>query len=175
MIPGSVTLIPLFYLMVHFPLAGGNNLLGQGGAGFYNTWGGLILPGLFGPSTIFLMRQFFKTLPRELEDAARIDGCSELGIFWRVMLPLAKPGLVTVFLFQFSGSWNAFEWPLVITKSPHYYTLQVGLQVFAMPQQVMATVASEQAAVVMTTLPILLLFVLGQRYFTQGIALTGLK
>ena len=175
MIPGTVTLIPLFYLMIHFPLVGGNSWLGQGGAGFYNTWAGLLLPGIFGPSTIFLMRQFFQTLPRELEDAARIDGSSEVGIFWRIMLPLAKPGLVTIFLFQFTGSWNAFEWPLVITKSPALYTLQIGLQVFAMPQQVMSTVASEQAAAVMTTLPILLLFIMGQRYFTEGIALTGLK
>jgi multiple sugar transport system permease protein len=161
--------------MVRFPLVGGNDILGQGGAGFYNTWMGLILPGLFGPSTLFLMRQFFKTLPHELEDAARIDGCSELGIFWRIMLPLAAPGLVTVFLFQFSQSWNGFEWPLVITRSQEFYTLQVGLQVFSTPQQVMATIASEQAATVMVTLPILALFIAGQRYFTQGIALTGLK
>jgi multiple sugar transport system permease protein len=175
MIPGSVTLIPLFYLMVHFPLVGGNNLLGQGGAGFYNSWGGLLLPGLIGPSSIFLMRQFFQTLPRELEDAARIDGSSEIGIFTRIMMPLAKPGLIVVFLFQFTDSWNAFEWPLVITKSPSMYTMQIGLQVFSLPQQVMSTVASEQAAAVMTTLPILLLFILGQRYFTEGIALTGLK
>jgi multiple sugar transport system permease protein len=175
MIPGSVTLIPLFYLMVHFPLVGGNNLLGQGGAGFYNSWGGLLLPGLIGPSSIFLMRQFFQTLPRELEDAARIDGSSEIGIFVRIMMPLAKPGLIVVFLFQFTDSWNAFEWPLVITKSPSMYTMQIGLQVFALPQQVMSTVASEQAAAVMTTLPILILFILGQRYFTEGIALTGLK
>ncbi len=175
MIPGSVTLIPLFNLMVRFPLAGGNNLLGQGGSGFYNTWAGLILPGLFGPSTIFLMRQFFKSLPRDLEDAARIDGCSELGILGRIMLPLAKPGLITVFLFQFSGSWNGFEWPLVITRSQEFYTLQVGLQVYSLPQQVMATIASEQAASVMITIPILLLFIFGQRYFTRGIALTGLK
>lgn len=175
MIPGSVTLIPLFYLMVHFPLVGGNNLLGQGGAGFYNSWGGLLLPGLFGPSSIFLMRQFFQTLPRELEDAARIDGSSEIGIFTRIMMPLAKPGLIVVFLFQFTDSWNAFEWPLVITKSPSMYTMQIGLQVFALPEQVMSTVASEQAAAVLTTLPILLLFILGQRYFTEGIALTGLK
>ncbi len=175
MIPGSVTLIPLFNLMVHVPLVGGNNLLGQGGAGFYNTWGGLLLPGLIGPSTIFLMRQFFQTLPHELEDAARIDGASEVGIFWRIMAPLAKPGLIVVFLFQFTDSWNAFEWPLVIIKSPSLYTLQIGLQVFALPAQVMSTVASEQAAAVMTTVPILLLFILGQRYFTEGISLTGLK
>ena len=175
MIPGSVILIPLFNLMVRFPLVGGNNLLGQGGAGFYNSWAGLILPGLFGPSTIFLMRQFFKSLPRDLEDAARIDGSSELGILWRIMLPLAMPGLITVFLFQFNGSWNGFEWPLVITRSQEFYTLQIGLQVFSMPQQVLATISSEQAASVMITIPILLLFIFGQKYFTQGIALTGLK
>jgi multiple sugar transport system permease protein len=175
MIPGTVTLIPLFYLMIHVPLAGGNNLFGQEGAGFYNTWAGLLLPGLFGPSAIFLMRQFFQTLPRELEDAARMDGSSEVGIFWRIILPLAKPGLIVVFLFQFTDSWNAFEWPLVIIRSPDLYTLQIGLQVFALPHQVMSTVASEQAAAVMTTLPILLLFIAGQRYFTEGIALTGLK
>jgi multiple sugar transport system permease protein len=114
-------------------------------------------------------------LPRELEDAARIDGSSEVGIFWRIILPLAKPGLIVVFLFQFTDSWNAFEWPLVIIRSPDLYTLQIGLQVFALPHQVMSTVASEQAAAVMTTLPILLLFIAGQRYFTEGIALTGLK
>jgi multiple sugar transport system permease protein len=110
-----------------------------------------------------------------LEDAARIDGSSEIGIFARIMLPLAKPGLIVVMLFQFTDSWNAFEWPLVITTSPSLYTMQIGLQVFSLPGQVMSTVASEQAAAVMTIVPILILFIAGQRYFTEGIALTGLK
>jgi multiple sugar transport system permease protein len=91
------------------------------------------------------------------------------------MAPLAKQGMIVVFLFQFTDSWNAFEWPLVIIKSSSLYTLQIGLQVFALPQQVMSTIAAEQAAAVMTTVPILFLFILGQRYFTEGISLTGLK
>jgi multiple sugar transport system permease protein len=119
MIPGTVTLIPLFYLMIHVPLVGGNDILGQGGAGLYDTWAGLILPGLFGFSTVFLMRQFFATLPRELEDAARIDGCSEMGIFWQVMMPLAKPGLITVFLFQFTDSWGALTGAWSSPDRPH--------------------------------------------------------
>jgi multiple sugar transport system permease protein len=182
MVPGAVTLVPLFYVLVRWPLVGGNNILGQGGRGFYDTWWGLVLPGLFGPGTIFLMRQFFKTLPRELEDAARIDGCSEIGIWWRIAMPLSKPALITVLLLQFSESWNAYMWPLVIARSPRLYTLQVGLQVFAThtaAQYVGYAEASgpglQQAGAILTMLPIVVLFVAGQRYFTRGIQLTGFK
>ena len=182
MIPGTVTLIPLFYVMVRWPLVGGNNILGQGGRGLYNTWWGLVLPGLFGPGTIFLLRQFFNTLPRELEDAARIDGCSEMGIWWRIAMPLSKPALITVFLLQFSQSWNGYMWPLVITRTPNLYTLQVGLQIFAThtaTQYMLLGEASragmQQAGAVLTILPIVALFLAGQRYFTSGIQLTGLK
>ena len=182
MIPGTVTLIPLFYVMVRWPLVGGNNILGQGGRGLYNTWWGLVLPGLFGPGTIFLLRQFFNTLPRELEDAARIDGCSEMGIWWRIAMPLSKPALITVFLLQFSQSWNGYMWPLVITRSSSLYTLQVGLQIFAThtaTQYMLLGEASragmQQAGAVLTILPIVALFLAGQRYFTSGIQLTGLK
>ena len=182
MIPGTVTLIPLFYVMVRWPLVGGNNILGQGGRGLYNTWWGLVLPGLFGPGTIFLLRQFFNTLPRELEDAARIDGCSEMGIWWRIAMPLSKPALITVFLLQFSQSWNGYMWPLIITRTPNLYTLQVGLQIFAthtvyqyMSYAGASRAGLQQAGAVLTILPIVALFLAGQRYFTSGIQLTGLK
>jgi len=180
MVPTVVTVVPLLFQMIRFPLAGGNDILGQGGQGFYDTWGGLILPALYGSGAAFLMRQFFLTLPAELEDAARVDGCSELGIFARIMLPLATPGLATIFMFEFQGRWNTLLWPAMITASEARRTLSAG---FAdLSQLVVGTSAGvyipihwAQAGAIMMALPIILLFIVGQRYFVRGIALTGLK
>jgi ABC-type glycerol-3-phosphate transport system permease component len=180
MVPTVVTVVPLLFQMIRFPLAGGNDIFGQGGQGFYDSWGGLILPALYGSGAAFLMRQFFLTLPAELEDAARVDGCSELGIFARIMLPLATPGLATIFMFEFQGRWNTLLWPAMITASESKRTLSAG---FAdLSQLVVGTSAGvyipihwAQAGAIMMALPIILLFIVGQRYFVRGIALTGLK
>jgi multiple sugar transport system permease protein len=173
MIPGQVTMVPVFIMLKHWPLVGGNNLVGSGGHGLLNTYPGLVLPAAVGAFGIFLLRQFFMTLPRELEDAARIDGCSEAGIYWRIILPLSKPALATLGIFTFTAAWNEFLWPLLIMSKDSMKTLQVGLQVF----QTQYTTRWDllMAGTVVVTLPVLIIFLFGQRYFTRGIALSGMK
>jgi len=173
MIPGQVTMVPVFIMLKRWPLLGGNDLLGVGGHGLLNTYTGLVLPGAVGAFGIFLLRQFFMTLPRELEDAARIDGCSEIGIYWRIILPLSKPAMATLGIFTFTAAWNEFLWPLLIMSKESMKTLQVGLQVF----QTQYTTRWDllMAGTVVVTLPVLIIFLFGQRYFTRGIALSGIK
>jgi multiple sugar transport system permease protein len=173
MVPGQVTMVPVFILLKRWPLVGGNDWLGIGGHGLLNTYVGLILPGAVGAFGIFLLRQFFMTLPRELEDAARIDGCSEAGIYWRIILPLSAPALATLGIFTFTAAWNEFLWPLLITSKDSMRTLQLGLQVF----QTQYTTRWDllMAGTVLVTLPVLVIFLAGQRYFTRGIALSGMK
>jgi multiple sugar transport system permease protein len=113
------------------------------------------------------------TLPRELEDAARIDGCSEVGIYWRIILPLSKPAMATLGIFTFTAAWNEFLWPLLIMSKDSMKTLQVGLQVFQ--TQYTTTWDLLMAGTVVVTLPVLIIFLFGQRYFTRGIALSGMK
>ena len=180
MIPSSVTMIPLFALLLRIPLVGGNDILGMGGHGLYNSMVGLILPQMVSATSIFLCRQFFQTLPRELEDAARIDGCNELRIWWQVILPLSGPVLTVVALFQFQGSWNSFVWPLIMSSSESLYTIQVGLYSLVHGSGSMSAQAELFQSVllagsVISVLPILVLFIAFQRQFVQGIALTGLK
>jgi multiple sugar transport system permease protein len=173
MIPAQVTMVPVFIMLRHWPLVGGNNILGAGGHGLLNSYPGLVLPMAVGAFGIFLLRQFFMTLPRELEDAARIDGCSEAGIYWRIILPLSRPALATLGIFTFTAAWNEFLWPLLIMSKDSMKTLQVGLQVF----QTQYTTSWDllMAGTVVVTIPVLLIFLAGQRYFTRGIALSGMK
>lgn len=173
MIPPQVTMVPVFIMLKRWPLVGGNSLLGAGGHGLLNSYVGLVLPMAVGAFGIFLLRQFFMTLPSELEDAARIDGCSEWGIYWRVILPLSKPALATVGIFTFTAAWNEFIWPLLIMSKDSMKTLQVGLQVF----QTQYTTAWDllMAGTVVVTVPVLIIFLFAQRYFTRGIALSGMK
>jgi multiple sugar transport system permease protein len=173
MVPGQVTMVPVFILLKRWPLLGGNDWLGIGGHGLLNSYTGLILPGAVGAFGIFLLRQFFMTLPRDLEDAARIDGCSEIGIYWRIILPLSAPALATLGIFTFTAAWNEFLWPLLIMSKDSMKTLQIGLQVF----QTQYTTRWDllMAGTVVVTLPVLVIFLLGQRYFTRGIALSGMK
>jgi len=173
MVPGQVTMVPVFILLKRWPLLGGNDWMGIGGHGLLNSYTGLILPGAVGAFGIFLLRQFFMTLPRDLEDAARIDGCSEAGIYWRIILPLSAPALATLGIFTFTAAWNEFLWPLLIMSKDSMKTLQIGLQVF----QTQYTTRWDllMAGTVVVTLPVLIIFLLGQRYFTRGIALSGMK
>jgi len=173
MIPPQVTMVPVFIMLKRWPLVGGNDLLGVGGHGLLNSYTGLVLPMAVGAFGIFLLRQFFMTLPSELEDAARIDGCSEAGIYWRIILPLSKPALATVGIFTFTAAWNQFIWPLLIMSKDSMKTLQVGLQVFQ--TQYTTTWDLLMAATVVLTVPVLVIFMFGQRYFTRGIALSGMK
>ncbi len=178
MIPRSVIIIPLFTLLLHVPLAGGNNIFGMGGQGLYDSYPGLIMPQLVSAASIFLCRQFFLTLPSDLEDAARIDGCSELGIWLRVILPLSGPVITVVALFEFQVAWNDFLWPLVISASEGLYTIQVALYTLTYIWTALSEVqymSLLMAGSVIAVLPVIVLFIAFQRQFVRGIALTGLK
>ena len=173
MVPYQVTIIPQFVIIRHIPFFGGNDALGQGGIGWINSYWGLIVPGAVSAFGIFMLRQFFETLPRELEDAARIDGAGEFRIFWQIMLPLATPAVATLAIFSFQAGWNAFLWPLLITTTDDMRTIQLGLTVFV--QQYSTQWDQLMAATVVATLPIIAVFALGQRLLVKGIAFTGLK
>jgi len=108
MLPSQVTLIPVYVIVKRMPFLGGNDLMGMGGTGMINTYAGLIIPGFVAATGIFLLREFMRTLPRDLDDAARIDGCGEFGIFYRVILPLTKPAVATLAVLTFQGVWNDF-------------------------------------------------------------------
>jgi multiple sugar transport system permease protein len=173
MVPYQVTIIPLFVIVRHIPLFGGNDLFGQGGIGWINSYWGLIVPGAVGAFGIFMLRQFFQTLPEELEDAARIDGASELRIFWQIMLPLATPAVATLSIFSFQAGWNSFLWPLLITTTDDMRTIQLGLSVFI--QQYSTQWDQLMAATVVATLPVIIVFGFGQRLLVRSIAFTGIK
>ena len=159
MIPGAVTMIPVFILLRTL--------------GWVDTYKAVILPGIFTAYGTFLLRQFFLTMPKELEDAAKIDGCSYFGIFWRIILPLSKPALATLTTFTFMGSWLNFMWPLVVLNTHEKFTLPVGLSYFQSLHTTDWTLL--MAGSVMMILPILIVFILTQRYFVEGIKLTGIK
>jgi len=159
-LPGQVTMIPNFALFMKL--------------GWYGTFLPLIVPAFFGaPFFIFLMRQFFMSLPEELAEAARLEGAGEWDIFWRIVMPLSKPVLATCALFQFLGTWNDFFGPLLYLNDPSRYTLAYGLQEFMSSYG--GKYAQLMAATTLFTLPIILLFFLAQKTFIQGIATTGTK
>ncbi|MBN3950192.1 MAG: carbohydrate ABC transporter permease [Nostoc sp. NMS7] len=138
-----------------------------------NTYWALILPTAVNGFGIFLLRQYFQTIPVELEEAAAIDGANRLQILWRVMLPLARPALVTLFLFTFIGEWNDLFKPLVFTTRPELRTVQLALAEFQ--EQFTNNWPLMMAAVTIATVPVMVLFLIGQRQFIQGIATTGIK
>jgi multiple sugar transport system permease protein len=159
MIPGAVTMIPVFILLRHF--------------GWIDTYKALILPGIFTAYGTFMLRQFFLTLPKDLEDAAKIDGCSYIRIFWHIILPLSKPALATLTTFTFMGSWMNLMWPLIVVNTHTKYTLPVGLAYFQGVHGTDWTLL--MAASMMMILPILIVFLFNQRFFVEGIKLTGIK
>lgn len=173
MVPFQVTMVPLFIMAKEWPLLGGNNILGQGGTGMLDSYWGLTIPAFATAWGTFLLRQFFQSLPVELEDAARIDGCSEFGIYRRIILPLSAPALATLGIFSFQNVWNDFVWPFIIIKSDSMKTVQIGLLAFQRENTTEWTLL--MAATLVATIPVVIIFLLGQRYFTRGIALTGLK
>lgn len=138
-----------------------------------NTYGALILPTAANGFGIYLMTQYFQTIPVELEEAAALDGANRLQILWRVMLPLARPALVTLFLFTFIAEWNDLFKPLVFTTRPELRTVQLALASFQ--EQFTNSWSLLMAAVVIATVPVVVLFLLGQRQFIRGIAATGIK
>ena len=159
MVPAAVVLIPRFLLIDAF--------------GWLDTYAGLVSTELVSVWGVFLMRQYFRTVPRELEDAARIDGASPWRVFWSISLPLAKPALATLALFAFIDAWKNLLWPLVVTRSMSMRTVEVGIAsfhgtfVFNWPYQM--------AAAVMAVVPVIVQFVFTQRFFVRGIQMTGFK
>lgn len=173
MIPGIVTMIPSVYVLQHLPFFGGNDLLGSGGHGLMNSFWGIILPGASGTFAVFFMRQFFLTLPTDMLEMARIEGCGEFNIFWKIYLPLTKPALATLGIFTFQAGWNSFLWPMIVLNDPTKATVQMGLQAFSYNFQ--TDFGPMMAGALVAILPILILFLLLQRYFVQGIAFSGIK
>jgi multiple sugar transport system permease protein len=143
--------------------------------GWVDTILPLTVPLFFGGGAfnIFLLRQFFRTIPEELADAARIDGCGEFGIYWRIMLPLAKPALITVAIFTFLNAWNDLLGPIIYLRSPSNFTVAVGLASFRSTLDVSWDL--QLAATTAVILPVIILFFFTQRYFIKGIVMTGLK
>lgn len=164
MLPYQVFMIPQFILFKYL--------------GWINSFNPMIVPsflgvGLGGTFFIFLLRQFFMTIPLELDDAAKIDGCSTAGILWRIILPLSKPALATVVIFSFLQRWNDFLLPLIFLNDINKYVLALGLMQFRLSGYVYWN--SLMAASLIIMFPCILVFFLCQRYFIEGIALTGIK
>lgn len=173
MVPFEVLIIPIFLFIRSVPLMGGNDLLGQGGTGLINTYAGVIFPNLISVFGVFLFRQFYLRFPREIEEAAIVDGCSRIGIYWRILLPNSKPVIGTMALFSFLWSWNDFLWPLVVIKDENLKTLQLGLSLFTQEQ---GTKWGElMAASVIAIVPVLVLYLLVQRLMVSGGISSGIK
>ncbi|MBM4419294.1 MAG: carbohydrate ABC transporter permease [Chloroflexi bacterium] len=163
MMPFEALVIPLFIMMSLFQ--------------FGNTYFALIAPGLASAFGVFLFRQFFLSLPSDLEDAARIDGCGRWGIYWRIALPLAQPAVIALAILHFIGNWNSLFWPLIITNTDAVKTLPVGMLMFRPgfgADQSWAHGLAMAAATIQALPPLIVFFIL-QRYFMQGIATVGLK
>jgi ABC-type glycerol-3-phosphate transport system permease component len=159
MIPGVVTMIPNYTLMVKLQLL--------------DSYAGLIIPAAFSAFGTFLMRQFMLTVPSALDEAAEMDGASPWQIFWDVILPMARPGLITLAIFTFMGNYGSFFWPLILIKSEHLRTLPIGMLFFD-------TVYGRQtnlimAASVMNIIPLIIIFVVSQKFLVQGIQMGAVK
>ena len=157
MIPAAVTLIPRFLIAKNF--------------GWYDNYAGLIIPALFGALAIFLLRQYYRSIPMDYDEAARMDGASSLRIWWQVIVPLSWPVLGTLTILTFNDVWNDFLWPLVITASDEMRTIPVGLASFV--GQYSTSWDLLMAGSVIALLPILIVYMVAQNAFVQGIALSG--
>ena len=176
MFPFFLFIIPIFFILRYFPLAGGNGLLGQGGTGFLNTYAALILPFAVTWYGIFLMRQFIMGVPDELLEAARLDGAGEFRIFFTIVLPLVVPGLATLAIFVFVYQWNEVIWTMTVTRTaPDLQTLPVGIYLVRGAFEEEATKSLQQAAVAVSVLPVVVTFLLLQRYYIRGLTAGSVK
>ncbi|MCL5999109.1 MAG: carbohydrate ABC transporter permease [Chloroflexi bacterium] len=181
-LPSIVFNIATFVMMVRWPLAGGNDLFGQGGTGFLNEWPALLLPGLVNAYFIFLFRQSFVTIPADFEEAARVDGAGTLRCLFTIYLPMLKPVLTVFVIFQFVAMWNDFVWPLLVSRGNEaIWVLSVAFQFLTgsgnltgLPSTVTFSPFTLAAAMV-ATLPLVLLYLVLQRYFIEGVAGFALK
>lgn len=159
MLPGLVMMIPNYQIMIRL--------------GLVDTYLGLIIPASFSAFGTFLLRQFMLGIPRSLDEAAEIDGASKWQVFWNVIMPMSRPGLITLAIFTFMGNYNSFFWPLVMLKSTHRYTLPIGLLFFDSSEGQETTLL--MAAVTMSVVPMILVFVLLQKRLVKGIQLGSVK
>ena len=143
--------------------------------GLSNTLWAIIALQAFGAFGVFLMKQFYETIPEELSESARIDGLSEYGIYWRIMLPLSVPAIASLSLLTFVNTWNDFLGPLLYLRDRNLFTIQLGLNTFAGDPQTASQDALIMTGAVISVLPIAIVFMLGQRYFIEGIATSGMK
>ncbi len=159
MVPGIILLVPKFIILNEFHLI--------------NTYFGLMAPGLVTVVNIFLMKQFFMTIPKDLEEAALIDGCSYFRIFWQIFLPVSKPALAAVAIYTFQGSWNEFLWPVIVSVTDEMFTLPLGMAFLKNEFSVQWPLM--MAGTILISIPTLIIFLVFQRYFVQGVASAGLK
>ena len=159
MIPFQVTMIPNFIIVTKV-------------LNWYNTYNALILPTAFSAFSVFLLRQFFRSLPMEMDEAARMDGASSFRIWWQIIMPLSGPALAALGIFVFLGSWNSFLWPLIVTTSDRMRTIPVGLSAFQGQYNTQWNLL--MAGSVIALLPVLVVYMLGQTWFQRGITLSGL-
>jgi multiple sugar transport system permease protein len=173
MLPVQITVIPNYLILKGIPLFGGNDLSGVGGHGWLDSYWGIILPNLVSPFGIFLLRQYMRSIPDELLDAARMDGAGHFRIYWKVILPLSRPALAALAIFTFQFWWAAFFWPLIVLSSPQLYTLPLGMALF---QEANRTVWNLiMAGSVLASIPLIIVFLIFQRQFVRGISLQGMK
>ncbi len=158
MIPFPVTMIPNFIVLRYLK--------------WIDSFQALILPPAFSAFSTFLLRQYFMSIPVEMDDAARVDGASSFRIWWQIILPLSGPALATLAIFTFLGQWNSFLWPLIVTNSEEMWTLPVGLATFQSQYSVQWHLL--MAGSVIAVLPILVIYIVGQKWFVRGITLTGM-
>jgi len=173
MVPAQVTLIPVFLLIRSIPFFGGNNWLGQGGVGLMNTHAGLVIPYIAGSFGVFLCRQFYMGFPKELDDAARIDGCGRFGQFLYIYLPLSGPVLASLSVLKFTGTWNEYTWPLVMTTRDNMKTVQLALATFRDEGEIFWNLL--MAATLVSCIPIFILFFFTQKYFVSGLLAGSVK
>lgn len=161
LVPPQVNIIPLFFLMRQFH--------------WINTYQALIIPGLFGGFGIFMMRQYFLGLPKDLEESAKIDGCNIFTTFFKIAMPLALPAVATLSIFTFVSSWNSFMWPLIVTNTEAMRTLPVGLAIFKGSFREITLWGDLLACAVICTIPVVAVFLLGKKYFINDILQGGVK
>jgi len=184
MVPGIVYYVPTYVMVARWPLVGGNDIWGQGGSGFINLWPAMLLPGLVNVFYIFLMRQTFYSIPKDFEEAARVDGANTPQVLWNVYLPMLKPAITVMVIFQFVAIWNDYLWPLVVAGgNDDIWPIALGFQ------RIMLSGASFKGSrggsitdypfaftmATVATLPTVLLFLFLQRYFVEGVQGFALK
>jgi multiple sugar transport system permease protein len=174
MLPPEVLYIPNYLIFKSMPLFGGNDITGQGGHGWLDSYWALIVPNIASPFTIFLLRQYMKSIPDSLIDAARVDGAGHFKIYWKIVMPLSKPALAALAIFVFQFFWSQeFLGPLIVISDPDLYTLPLGLALFQVQNRTVWNLVV--AGSVIATIPMIIVFLVFQRHFVRGIALSGLK